>query len=115
MPSEGTVREWNDDEGWGVIDSPGTPGGCWAHFSVIVAEGYRSLTPGDQVVFTHEAPGQDGFGYRALQVWPPGGSPDPPPSPSSDEPSAAYQSTLTIRWAGGRVTRGLPGEGQEPR
>lgn len=22
-----TVRDWNDEEGWGVLDSPETPGG----------------------------------------------------------------------------------------
>jgi hypothetical protein len=27
MVSRGVVREWNDDEGFGVIDSPETPGG----------------------------------------------------------------------------------------
>jgi CspA family cold shock protein len=30
-----TVREWHDDLGWGVLDSPETPSGCWTHFSVI--------------------------------------------------------------------------------
>lgn len=24
-----TVREWRDEEGWGVLDSPETPGGCF--------------------------------------------------------------------------------------
>lgn len=28
MVSHGDVREWNEDEGFGVIDSPDTPGGC---------------------------------------------------------------------------------------
>lgn len=75
MRSEGTVREWSDDEGWGVVDSADTPGGCWVHFSVIVAEGYRSLSQDDHVIFTYEAPGQDGFDYRAVMVWPPGTRP----------------------------------------
>lgn len=26
-PTVGTVRTWHDEEGWGVIDSPETPGG----------------------------------------------------------------------------------------
>lgn len=30
----GIVRMWNDDDGWGVIDSPHIPGGCWAHSRV---------------------------------------------------------------------------------
>ena len=29
------VREWHEDLGWGVLDSPDTPGGCWVHYSVI--------------------------------------------------------------------------------
>lgn len=72
MTSEGTVREWREGEGWGVIDSAATPGGCWAHFSAIEAQGYRSLEPGSQVRFTYEAPartgsatGQCGCGRRA--------------------------------------------------
>ena len=73
MVSEGVVREWNDDEGYGVIDSPGTPGGCWAHFSSIVMDGYRVLAAGDQVAFTWEEARQDGYDYRAILVWPPGG------------------------------------------
>ena len=47
MPSEGIVREWSDQRGWGVIDSADTPGGCWVHFSHIVSDGLGTLTPGD--------------------------------------------------------------------
>ncbi|MDQ2815938.1 MAG: cold shock domain-containing protein [Actinomycetota bacterium] len=108
MLSEGTVREWSDDHGWGVIDSADTPGGCWAHFSVIVSPGYRSLEPGDRVAFAYEAPGQDGFSYRAVQVWPPDVSPESLPP---GEPSAAYRSSLTIRWQDGSVTKGTSGRG----
>ncbi len=111
--SEGTVREWSDDQGWGVIDSADTPGGCWVHFSVIVSEGYRSLKPGDPVTFTHEAPGQDGFDFRAVLVWPPGMSPETPQPPPQDEPSAAYRSSLTIRWSDGSITKGMPGRGPD--
>lgn len=109
VPSEGTVREWSDDHGWGVIDSAETPGGCWAHFGVIVSPGYRSLEPGAQVTFTFETPGQDGFDYRAVQVWPPGVSPDEPQQPAHSKPSAAYTSSLTIRRPDGTVIRRIPG------
>jgi CspA family cold shock protein len=106
----GVVREWDDEGGVGVIDSAETAGGCWVHFSYIVAEGRRSLTPGDQVSFTYEAVPQDGYQYRALLVWPPG-------VPTGTRrrvhhhhgPSPAYQSRLTIRWADGTVTDGVPG------
>jgi cold shock protein len=103
MAGEGTVRQWDDDEGWGVIDSTGTPGGCWVHFSAIVSDGYRRLSPGDRVTFTLEPAQQDGFAYRALQVWPPG---SPRPARQDDGPSATYQSTLTIRWSDGTTTTG---------
>jgi tRNA(adenine34) deaminase len=83
---QGFVRGWNADEGWGVLDGPGVPGGCWAHFSAIVADGYRQLSPGQTVSFRFEPGPQDGFAYRAVKVWPDG----------PEQPSAAYQSTLTL-------------------
>ena len=107
--SEGTVREWSDDRGWGVIDSAETPGGCRVHFSVIVSPGYRTLAPGDQVAFTFEAPGQDGFGYRAVQVWPPGVDQGAAQRPARPGRSAAYRSSLTIRWRDGSHAEGGPG------
>ncbi len=102
MVSDGVVREWNDDEGYGVIDSPGPPGGCWVHFSNIVKDGYRSLAAGDLVAFNCEAGQQDGYDYRAILVWPPGVEPATPGSPevSSRDPGTAYQSTLTIAPSG---------------
>jgi CspA family cold shock protein len=114
MLSHGTVREWDDDEGCGVIDSADTPGGCFAGFASIVMDGYRSLTPGAPVTFTHEAARQDGLGYRAVRVWPPGARAGTPPAAGADsEPSAAYRSTLTIRRADGTVTE-YPGDGPGP-
>jgi CspA family cold shock protein len=64
------VREWYEDEGWGVLDSPQTPGGCFAHFSNIEMPGYRVLSPGERVVLTWEAPGfqQDGYDFRAVKI-----------------------------------------------
>jgi CspA family cold shock protein len=64
------VREWRDEEGWGVLDSPETPGGCWVHFSHLDMTGYRGLDPGQAVLLDWEAPGQDGYGYRAVRVVP---------------------------------------------
>lgn len=114
MPSEGTVREWNGDEGWGVIDSAETPGGCWVHFSAIAADGLHGLTPGEHVIFTYEAARQDGFGYRTVLAWPPGAEPGTPPQAHHHHgPSAAYQSSLIIRWSDGTVTRGIPGTAED--
>ncbi|MGI8682148.1 MAG: cold-shock protein [Mycobacteriales bacterium] len=67
---EGSVRLWKTEDGWGVIDSPGTPGGCWAHFSVVAMEGYRTLVVGQRVRFVAQSPGQDGYAFRATEVIP---------------------------------------------
>jgi CspA family cold shock protein len=89
MASVGTVRVWHREKGWGVIDSPDTPGGCWAHFGhlwndrndipaaapgeiVEVTGGFREAFAGDTVDFDWEHPGQDGYDYRAVTVVPRG-------------------------------------------
>src|SRR4051812_10864714 len=69
MTSVGSVRTFNADEGWGVIDGPDVPGGCWVHFSAIAMDGYRELARGQRVSFRAEAASQDGFAYRAVKVW----------------------------------------------
>jgi cold shock protein len=78
-----------------VLDSSETPGGCWAHFSVVATVDYRRLAVDQPVEFEWERADQDGFGYRALRVWPAGLEPADRP-PSDAQPSAAYRSTLTI-------------------
>jgi cold shock protein len=64
------IREWHDDEGWGVVDSLDTPGGCWAHFSHIDMPGFRTLDPGQAVRLDWESLSQDGYDYRAIRVVP---------------------------------------------
>ena len=67
------VAKWFDaDEGWGVIEAPEVPGGCFVAFDNIEMTGYRQLHAGQHVRFTFEQPGfvQDGCPYRALAVWP---------------------------------------------
>jgi CspA family cold shock protein len=90
----GTVREWHTDEGWGVIDSDATPGGCWAHFSTVLMSGYRFLGPGQPVSFEFEIGRPDGYGYRAVAVWT--GS-DRPAAPAPQQPSA-YRSILRLEF-----------------
>jgi CspA family cold shock protein len=94
MTSVGSVRTFDADEGWGVIDGPDVPGGCWVHFSAIAMEGYRVLAPGQQVSFRAEAASQDGFAYRAMKVWTSGI--EPPDQPQTHGSSAAYHSSLTL-------------------
>ncbi|MDY6056061.1 cold-shock protein [Micrococcus sp.] len=71
MRADGHVVSWNEEEGWGVLSSEATPGGCWAHFSALEGDGFRQAQPGERVRFTFAATGpqgQDGFSYRAERV-----------------------------------------------
>ena len=78
----GTVREWHDEAGWGVIASPATPRGCFAHQSSVRIPGYRTLAVGTEVFFECDPARQEGYDFVASAVWPEGvepGSPDPVP------------------------------------
>ncbi|MFI0898307.1 cold-shock protein [Streptomyces sp. NPDC020983] len=67
-----TVREWSDEAGWGVLDSPETPGGCFGHYSDIRMDGFRTLSAGQRVELEWEDPGgpQDGYDFRAVSIVP---------------------------------------------
>src|SRR5215210_1781322 len=46
----GTVRLWMVEDGWGVIDVPDLPGGCWAETSVVEGlDGASGLRSGQTV------------------------------------------------------------------
>ena len=92
MSSVGRIREWNSDEGWGVIDAADTPGGCWAHFGAAAVDGYADFEAGDPVRFEWESPGQDGFPFRATRLWPEGR--EPVERPASSEPDGVDLVTL---------------------
>ncbi|UQU65220.1 cold shock domain-containing protein [Couchioplanes caeruleus] len=94
MAVAGTIREWRDDEGWGVIDSSETPEGCWAHFSAAAVEGFAAFGQGQAVWLEWESPGQDGYAWRATRFWP--RDAEPVDRPSQPEAGAAYRSTLTL-------------------
>lgn len=66
--TKGIVRFWVEEEGWGVIDSTQTPGGCWAGFADIEGPGYRSLNSEEIVELEWASGGQDGYPYRAMKV-----------------------------------------------
>ena len=96
MTVEGLVREWHPEEGWGVLDSPETPGGCWAHFSAIDMDGYRELHAGQRISFTYNAADQDGYTWNASHINPEGVAATSPPV--QGQPSGAYRSGLSISW-----------------
>lgn len=62
------MREWHNTEGWGVLDSAATPGGCWVHFGALRVPGFRAADPGQTVTFEFEPGPQDGYDFRALSV-----------------------------------------------
>ncbi|MFB9780697.1 hypothetical protein [Rhodococcus baikonurensis] len=85
-PASGVVTMWNGEEGWGVIDSADTPGGCWTFFSALhpdevinaqpgesfsIGGGISGLVVGEQVDFEWESViDQDGYKFRAVKVRP---------------------------------------------
>lgn len=64
---EGIVETFSMDEGWGVITSAATPDGCWFHMGYI--RDAFGVDEGRTVWFTVESGDQDGYDYRALNVW----------------------------------------------
>ncbi|MGW3599958.1 cold shock domain-containing protein [Streptomyces sp. NPDC005167] len=89
-PVTALVREWHDEEGWGVLDSPETPGGCWAWYASIEVKGFRNrtLSPGQHVSLTWEAPGskQLGYDYHAAHIAPLPTDHDQPTEPNLTAP-----------------------------
>lgn len=85
-PASGVVSGWHDEEGWGVIDSPDTPGGCWVYWSALhpdevidaqpgnsfsIGGGIQGLEVGEHVDFEWEpVTDQDGYTFRAIRVRP---------------------------------------------
>lgn len=96
MQTTGVVRFWHDDDGWGVIDSAQTPGGCWTHCSVVQVPGHRTLAPGEHVTLEWEAADQDGFAWRATLAFPT--SQRGPVDDTHIAPTQAFSSTLTMEW-----------------
>ncbi|WP_248962911.1 cold-shock protein [Sphaerisporangium perillae] len=96
----GTVVEWSDDEGWGFLRSADVPGDIFAHFSMITGvQGYRTLAPGQRVRFTWERARQDGFDFRAIDVFV--GDDLTPGTPDEVDDSlggGAYESHLRIQF-----------------
>ncbi|WP_182358422.1 cold-shock protein [Tomitella gaofuii] len=94
----GVVREWRAVEGWGVIESKSTPGGCWAHYSDLQMLGFRSLEAGRAVEMEFEAADQDGYSFRAVRVWAEGEEPADLSGGRTIGRPGAYSSSLTIEW-----------------
>jgi CspA family cold shock protein len=92
VSSDGVVLTWNDEHGWGILRSEDVPGDVWVHFSAV--RGGASLEPGSRVRFRWEEASQDGFAFRAVEVFPAEAPDGTPPEPSG--PANAYHSSLVI-------------------
>ncbi|MEY4734260.1 MAG: Cold shock protein ScoF [Pseudomonadota bacterium] len=82
MPS-GTVKWFNDAKGFGFIQPDGGGPDAFAHFSAIVAEGYKSLKEGARVTF-ELSNGAKGLMAANIQ---PEAAPLPGNMPTSDAPA----------------------------
>ena len=68
ITAQGTIKEWREDDGWGVLVSPEVSGDVWAHGTQLRPFGYAPLQSGQAVEFSYiEMPGggQDGYSFRA--------------------------------------------------
>ena len=52
--SNGTVKWFNDDKGYGFITNDESGEDLFVHFSAIIAEGFKSLKEGQRVTFEVE-------------------------------------------------------------
>jgi CspA family cold shock protein len=96
--SHGVVREWHREDGWGVIDSPATPGGCWVLYSHIDMPPPAELQIGQQVAFSFEqVTSQDGYQWRAVVVRPEGVEPRDARDYITG-PQGSFSSTLKIEF-----------------
>lgn len=71
----GRVRQWDKDNGWGIIESSTFDEPIWAHYSNVDRDswgvlpgGFLHLYVGDEVEFTVERAEQDEFHWRTIWV-----------------------------------------------
>lgn len=94
--TRGVVRQWSADEGWGVIDSDETPGGCWLHVSTWRGRHFGRVPVGGAVEFTYEPAPQTPYAFRAREAWPAGEEPFRDNVVEVQGPSEAYRSEVRI-------------------
>ena len=66
--SQGTVKWFNAEKGYGFISNDEGGEDIFVHFSAIVAEGYRKLKEGQKVSFEIEPDPKNSGKLRAINV-----------------------------------------------
>lgn len=51
MRTQGTVKWFNDEKGFGFITPNDGSGDCFVHYSAVQGDGFRSLSEGEAVEF----------------------------------------------------------------
>ncbi|MGI5895341.1 MAG: cold-shock protein [Oscillospiraceae bacterium] len=68
--NNGTVKWFNADKGFGFISNDDGGEDVFVHFSAIVADGYKTLTEGQKVIFEIEPDTRNSGRFRAVNVQP---------------------------------------------
>lgn len=68
--SNGTVKWFNAEKGFGFITNDESGEDVFVHFSAIQADGYKSLQEGQKVTFDMEQDTRDSSKMRAVNVSP---------------------------------------------
>ena len=66
--SQGTVKWFNSEKGFGFISNDNGGDDVFVHFSAIVGDGYKSLQEGQKVTFDTEPDPKDSRKLRAVNV-----------------------------------------------
>lgn len=64
----GTVKWFNTEKGYGFISNDEGGEDCFVHFSVIMTDGYKSLSEGQRVTYDTEADPKNSSKLRAVNV-----------------------------------------------
>ena len=66
--TNGTVKWFNEEKGFGFISNDDGSGDVFVHFSAIQGQGFRTLQEGQKVTFETETDPKDSKKLRAVNV-----------------------------------------------
>ena len=66
--SNGTVKWFNAEKGYGFIEDEESGNDVFVHYSAIVADGFKTLNEGQKVTFSNEPDPKNGDKLRAVNV-----------------------------------------------